>query len=87
MSRASTARDINPTAAAIPVENLEEVVRLLISQEQGTHDIFGKIESPFLEQVLAEQFLEDFKILVMKQYEGLMNPINHFESYYTWMNV
>ena len=87
VSRASAAHAINRAPAAAPVENLEEVVRRLIRQEQGTHDIIGEIESPFTEQVLAEPFPEDFKMPVMKQYEGLTDPINHFESYRTWMNV
>ena len=47
----------------------------------------GEIESPFAEQILAEPFPEDFKMPTIKQYEGLTDPISHFESYRTWMNV
>ena len=36
---------------------------------------------------MAEPFPEDFKMPVMKLYEGLTDPINHFKSYCTWMKV
>ena len=87
MSHAFAAHVINPAPAAAPVENLEEVVRRLVRQERGTHDAVGEIESPFTEQILAEPFPENFKMPATKQYEGLTDPVNHFESYRTWMNV
>ena len=87
VSHASAAHANNQAPAAAPTENLEEVVCRLIRQEQGTHDVVGEIESSFAEQIMAEPFLEDFKMLAIKQYEGLTDPINHFESYRTWMNM
>ena len=87
MSRATAARAVNLAPAAAPLEYLKDVVRRLIRQEQGTRDIIGEIESPYIEQVLAEPFPKDFKMSVIKQYDGLTDPINHFESYRTWMNV
>ena len=66
---------------------MEEVVRRLTRQEQGMHDVIREIESLLVEQILAEPFPEDFKMPVIKQYEGLTDPISHFEIYRTWMNV
>ena len=66
MSHASVTRAVNLAPAAAPVENLEEVVRRLICQEQVTHDIVMEIESPFTKTILVEPFPEDFKITSIK---------------------
>ena len=44
------------------------------------HSLVGDVKSSFAEQVLADPLTEDFKMSIIKQYQGLIDPVNHLEK-------
>ena len=44
-------------------------------------------DPPFTREILAEEFPEDFKMPQIKAYDGKTDPLDHIETYRTWMNI
>ena len=77
--------------------NLDEVVRRAVNRindlcdERGLPrqglNVTDDASPPFTEEILNEEFPEDFKMPQIKAYDGKTDPLDHIETYRTWMNV
>ena len=85
-------------ASAINLENnLDEVVRRAANRINDLCDDRGLPRQglnvaddadPLLTQeILVEEFPEDFKMPQIKPHDGKTDPLDHIETYRTWMNV
>ena len=45
--------------------------------------IIDDAEPLFTREILAEEFLEDFKMPQIKAYDGKIDPLDHIETYRT----